>query len=67
MRTTPAVVHSQTYSCYPYSIKNTGRHFIDGCIRNNAAPLSTMEDAITCMKLTDAFHLSVDERRVVDL
>jgi len=57
----PAVVHSQTYSCYPYSIKNTAQHFINSCIGAGEAPLSSLEDAITCQRIIEACETSVDE------
>ncbi|MEM7393604.1 MAG: Gfo/Idh/MocA family oxidoreductase, partial [Verrucomicrobiota bacterium] len=44
---TPAVVHSQTYWAYPYSIKRVGDYFINRCLRNGEPPLSSIEDAIT--------------------
>jgi predicted dehydrogenase len=64
---TPAVVHSQTYSAYPGSIANTTRFFLDDCVGQGSAPLSTLEDAITCQRIIEACELSVAERRVVDL
>ncbi|MGE4550875.1 MAG: Gfo/Idh/MocA family oxidoreductase, partial [Opitutales bacterium] len=41
---TPAVVHSQTYSAYPYTIRATGRHFIEEVIGKGEKPLSTLDD-----------------------
>jgi len=63
----PAVVHSQTYSAYPYSIRNTVRHFIDRCIRHGEAPLSTIDDAITCQRIIEACETSVAEERHIRL
>lgn len=60
---TPAVVHSQTYSAYPYTIRETGKHFLDRVIGHGEEPLSTLNDAITCMKMIEAFELSVSEDR----
>jgi len=60
---TPAVVHSQTYSAYPYSIRNTVTHFIDRCIRRGDAPLSSIGDAITCQRIIEACEASVAEAR----
>ena len=59
----PAVVHSQTYSAYPYSIRNTVAHFIDRCIRHGDAPLSSIDDAITCQRIIEACEASVAEER----
>ena len=63
----PAVVHSQTYSAYPYSIRNTVTHFMDRCIRHGDAPLSSIGDAITCQRIIEACELSVAEERHVYL
>ena len=64
---TPAVVHSQTYSCYPYSIRNTAQHFLEKVIRNGEAPLSTLEDAITCQRIIEGCEKSVAEDVIVRL
>ncbi|MGB6152737.1 MAG: Gfo/Idh/MocA family oxidoreductase [Pricia sp.] len=53
--------HSQTFQCYPESIKNTGVHFIDKVIRNNENPLSSLADAVTCQKIIEACEKSVAE------
>jgi predicted dehydrogenase len=63
----PAVVHSQTYSAYPYSIRNTVTHFIDRCIRHGDAPLSSINDAITSQRIIEACEASVAEGRHVRL
>ena len=60
---TPAVVHSQTYSAYPYTIRETGKHFLERVIGHGEQPLSTLNDAITCMKMIEACELSVSEER----
>ena len=60
---TPAVVHSQTYSAYPYTIRETGKHFLERVIGHGEEPLSTLDDAITCMKMIEAYELSVSEDR----
>ena len=60
---TPAVVHSQTYSAYPYTIRETGKHFLERVIGHGEEPLSTLDDAITCMKMIEACELSVSEGR----
>lgn len=53
--------HSQTYFCYPESIKNTTTHFINNVLRNNERPLSSLEDAITCQRIIEACERSVLE------
>ena len=53
--------HSQTYHCYPESIKNTATHFINNVLRNNEAPLSSLKDAITCQRIIEACEKSVEE------
>ena len=64
---TPAVVHSQTYSAYPYTIRSMGLHFLEEVIGKGEAPLSTLDDAITCMKIIEACEQSVEEQRHVSL
>ncbi|MEM9141636.1 MAG: Gfo/Idh/MocA family oxidoreductase [Bacteroidota bacterium] len=59
--------HSQTYACYPESIKNTATHFIDRVIRNGEDPLSNLEDAISCQHIIEACELSVAKGRHVNL
>lgn len=53
--------HSQTYYCYPESIKNTTTHFINKVLREDAEPLSSLEDAITCQQIIEACEKSVEE------
>ncbi|MFY0654852.1 MAG: Gfo/Idh/MocA family oxidoreductase [Cyclobacteriaceae bacterium] len=53
--------HSQTYYCYPETIKNTATHFIDNVLRKAEEPLSTLEDAITCQEIIEACERSVEE------
>ncbi len=57
----PNGAHSQTYQCYPESIKNTATHFIDKVLREGEAPLSSLEDAITCQLIIEACERSVTE------
>ena len=64
---TPAVVHSQTYSAYPYTIRETGKHFLERVIGQGEEPLSTLDDAITCMKMIEACELSVSEDRHIQI
>ncbi len=58
--------HSQTFHCYPESIKNTSAHFIDNVLRKNEEPFSSLEDAITCQRIVEAFERSVEEGVHVD-
>lgn len=53
--------HSQTYQCYPESIKNTATHFINNVLRQDEEPLSSIEDAITCQRIIEACEKSVKE------
>jgi predicted dehydrogenase len=64
---TPAVVHSQTYSAYPYTIRSMGKHFLEQVIGKGDSPLSTLDDAITCMKIIEACEKSVSEERHVSI
>ncbi|MGB7393403.1 MAG: Gfo/Idh/MocA family oxidoreductase [Pricia sp.] len=53
--------HSQTFQCYPESIRNTAVHFIDRVIRNGEAPLSSLADAVTCQRIIEACEKSEAE------
>ena len=64
---TPAVVHSQTYSAYPYTIRSTGKHFLEQVVGKGEKPLSTLDDASTCMKIIEACEQSVSEERHITL
>jgi len=46
--------HSQTYYCYPETIKNTAKYFIDNVLRDGKKPLSNLEDAIICQQIIEA-------------
>ena len=59
--------HSQTYQCYPESIKNTATHFVRRLIGGDEMPLSSLQDAITCQHILDACELSVKDGVHVDL
>lgn len=59
--------HAQTFYCYPESIKNTATYFIDRVIRCGDQPLSSLEDAITCQRMIEAFEKSAEEGIHVDL
>lgn len=64
---TPAVVHSQTYSAYPYSIAQIDQYFIERCLLQGAAPLSTLDDAIEAQQLIEAIEASIAEKRHIRL
>ena len=64
---TPAVVHSQTYSAYPYTIRSVGQYFLEQVIGNQHPPLSSLDDAITCMKIIEACEQSVKEQRHISI
>lgn len=53
--------HSQTYQCYPESIKNTATHFINRVVRLGEEPLSSLQDAITVQKVIEACEQSAQE------
>ena len=48
---------------YPYTIRETGKHFLERVIGHGEEPLSTLDDAITCMRMIEACELSVSEDR----
>ncbi len=52
--------HSQTFQCYPESIKNTAKYFIHNVVRQGDPPLSTLEDAVTCQKIIEACEQSAE-------
>lgn len=62
-----AVVHSHTYSAYHFHIENEVRFFIDECVRNGTEPPSTIDDAITCLRITEAIEEAIERRCEVDL
>ena len=64
---TPAVVHSQTYSAYPYTIRETGKNFLESVVGRGEQALSTLDDAITCMKMIEACENSVAENRHIEI
>ncbi len=64
---TPAVVHSQTYSAYPYTIRAMGKHFLEQVLGKGKQPLSTLDDALTCMQVIEACEQSEKEERHITL
>ena len=59
--------HSQTYQCYPESIKNTVAHFVQRFVGGDDPPFSSLQDAITCQHILEACERSVKEGVHVDL
>jgi predicted dehydrogenase len=64
---TPAQVHSQTYSAYPYTIANIDKYFLEDCLMQNRIPLSTIDDAITAQKIIEAVEKSVEEEKHIEI
>jgi predicted dehydrogenase len=62
----PAVVHSQTYTAYRGSIINEVAHFVNVC-RNQAEPLSTLDDAIAAQHVIEAIEQSIKEQKTITL
>lgn len=54
----PNGAHSQTYCCYPESIRNTSKHFLTNVLERGEEPLSTLADAIEVQRIIDACELS---------
>jgi predicted dehydrogenase len=63
----PGLVHSQTYTAYQGSVMNEVRHFLVDCLRDGAAPLSTLADAATAQRMIEAAEESIRDRTVVTL
>ena len=59
--------HSQTFYCYPESIKNTAAYFVNKVIRKGDQPLSTLEDAATCQRIIEACEHSAENSIHVSL
>jgi predicted dehydrogenase len=57
----PNGAHSQTYYCYPESIKNTATYFIENVLGKGEAPLSGLEDAITCQRIIECCEASAEK------
>lgn len=59
--------HSQTYHCYPESIRNTTAHFVEHVLRKGEAPLSSLDDAIAVQRIIDACEKSAAEGITVNM
>ncbi|MEM7371365.1 MAG: Gfo/Idh/MocA family oxidoreductase [Bacteroidota bacterium] len=64
---TPATVHSQTYSAYPYTIANIDRYFVEECLGKGKQPLSTLEDAAVAQQIIEAIEQSIEEGRHITI
>lgn len=62
-----AVVHSHTYSAYHFHIENEVRFFVDECVRKGTPPPSTIDDAISCLRIIEAIEDSIVRRCEVGL
>jgi predicted dehydrogenase len=60
------ISHSRSYTAYQGTITNEDRHFIDVCLKGGA-PLSSLDDAITCQKVVEACERSITEGLVVTI
>ena len=63
----PGPVHSHTYSAYTEGICNEVDYFVTRCLACGVAPLSDIQDAITCQKIIEACEISIAERREVEI
>jgi predicted dehydrogenase len=63
----PGLVHSQTYTAYQGSITNEVRHFLVDCLRMDATPLSTLDDAMTAQRMIEAAEESIRLGKAVKL
>ena len=62
----PGAVHSQTYSAYPSSIVGEVAHFVE-CVRDEATPLSTLDDAIDAQRIVEACEQSADSGKTIEI
>jgi predicted dehydrogenase len=60
------ISHSRSYTAYQGTITNEDRHFIDVCLKGGA-PLSSLDDAITCQKVVEAAERSLVEGITVSI
>lgn len=63
----PAGLHSHTYTTYVSSMESQTQCLINECVRQNAAPLSSLEDAAVAAEILDACEQSNRENRHVSL
>uniref|UniRef100_A0A7S2RVK7 Gfo/Idh/MocA-like oxidoreductase N-terminal domain-containing protein n=1 Tax=Mucochytrium quahogii TaxID=96639 RepID=A0A7S2RVK7_9STRA len=60
-------IHSHTYQSFPYTIENLTEHFVTECILMQRQPLSTLQDAATCVKILDAMENSINRGAHINL
>jgi len=60
------ISHSHTYTAYQATLTNEDRYFMGIC-QNGGELLSTMDDAISCMKTTIALEKAIDEGITVEI
>ena len=61
------IVHSHSYQAYPFTIFSQAEHFINQCVRRGRAPLSSMSDAATSLRILEAAERSIKEGKHVAL
>merc|ERR1712032_155486 len=57
----PHIVHSHTYLAYPYTVRSVTDHFVNQCLRRGRDPLSSLEEAGTCLRMLEAAERSIAE------
>ena len=62
----PGPAHAHTWTAYQEGLDNEVAHFVE-CVRGNAEPLSTIDDAGTALDIITACETSVAEERTVKL
>ncbi|MEM7147131.1 MAG: Gfo/Idh/MocA family oxidoreductase [Verrucomicrobiota bacterium] len=63
----PGPAHAHTWSAYPESVANEVSFFVNACILNKLPPPSTIDDAITTLRLIEATEESIADSKIVSL
>ncbi|MEM8954778.1 MAG: Gfo/Idh/MocA family oxidoreductase [Verrucomicrobiota bacterium] len=63
----PGPAHAHTWSAYPESIVNEVSFFVNACILNKLPPPSSIDDAITCLRIIEAAEESIARSQIVSL
>jgi len=63
----PGGAHSHSYVPYPHTVHNECAYFIEEVLERGGAPLSTLDDAITCQRIIEGIEKSILEKRHVDI
>jgi len=58
---TKHIVHSHTYLAYPYTVRSVSEYFAEDCLQKGREPLSTMQDAATCLRVLEAAEKSIED------